>query len=276
MQPGQALRSIGLTQEIDVSLYGTPVNMSHNPHFQGTVHDSVAKAGGFGNSLEDMKSNFGQLPVHGLNSGIFPGNLQEGNMIQANSSMNEFNASEEQIGSVPLDPMEAKILYNMDENIWDAFGSKPDTSAVGFGNTLENQDSNSFQCGTWSALMQSAVAEASSSDTGLQEEWSGLTFQNTELSTNNQILSSFVDSQKQPVPMVTDSSTSSTFPGFHQQRENHDDSSKGLASHEKGGQGEHLKYFGNFSSSGMNVDKVNKLSMIINDISFDCFLYVVH
>lgn len=91
----------------------------------------------------------------------------------------------------------------------------------------------SIQSGTWSALMQSAVAEASSSDTGVQEEWSGLTFQNTEMSTDNQT-SNILDSDKQqgvwtdnnlqrvsslgskPFSMLNDSNTSSSFPGFHQ------------------------------------------------------------
>ncbi|KAF9624170.1 hypothetical protein IFM89_008108 [Coptis chinensis] len=44
----------------------------------------------------------------------------------------------------------------------------------------------SIQSGTWSALMQSAVAEASSSETGLQDEWSGLSFHQRELSTGDQ------------------------------------------------------------------------------------------
>ncbi|EEF36312.1 conserved hypothetical protein [Ricinus communis] len=197
-----------------------------------------------------MKNNSGQAPFQGLNSGVFTGNLPEVNTPQVPASGKEFSGRHEQAGwpaiqqtkqlgasqgLVPLDPMEAKILYNMDDNIWDAFGSRPDTSAGGLGNTLEHPDSSyafpSIQSGSWSALMQSAVAEASSSDTGLQEEWSGLTFQNTEQSTDNQI-SNFVDSEKQPTgwvdnnlqsassfsskpfPMITDSSMNSSFPGF--------------------------------------------------------------
>ncbi|KAK9924941.1 hypothetical protein M0R45_033282 [Rubus argutus] len=80
--------------------------------------------------------------------------------------------------------------------------------------------------------MQSAVAD-SSSDTGLHEEWSGLSFQNTELSTGNQP-SNILDSEKQqgswadnnlqtassfsskPFPMLNDSSVNSSFPGFQQ------------------------------------------------------------
>ncbi|KAK3212603.1 hypothetical protein Dsin_017309 [Dipteronia sinensis] len=200
------------------------------------------------------KNTFGQVPNQGLNSGILSGNLQEGSSPQINASVKEFNGRQEQTGwplmqhkttqqgpsqgLVPLDPMEEKILYNMDDNIWDvSFGRRPDMGAVGFGNTMENTDlSNSFpslQSGSWSALMQSAVAEASSSDTGLQEEWSGLTFQNTEPSADNQ-LSNFMESDNQqsgwvdnnlqsassfsskPLHMFNDSSMSSSFPGFQQ------------------------------------------------------------
>ncbi|KAL5807930.1 hypothetical protein ACOSQ3_028621 [Xanthoceras sorbifolium] len=200
------------------------------------------------------KNLFGQVPNQGFNSGILSGNLQEANSPQTNASVKEFSGRQEQTGwpvmqhkttqrgpsqgLVPLDPMEEKILYNMDDNLWDiSFGRRPDMGAVGFGNTLENTDvSNSFpsiQSGSWSALMQSAVAEASSSDNGLQEEWSGLTFQNTEPSTDNQ-LSNFMESDNQqtgwvdnnlqsassfsskPLHMFNDSSMSSSFPGFQQ------------------------------------------------------------
>lgn len=201
------------------------------------------------------KNMFGQVPNQGLNinSGNLLGQLQEGNSPQTNASAKELNGREDQAGwpvmqqkttqqgvsqgLVPLDPMEEKILYNMDDNIWDSFGKRSDVGAVGFGNSLENKDlSNSFpslQSGSWSALMQSAVAEASSSDTGMQEEWSGLTFQNTEPSNDNQ-LPNFVDNDNQqsgwvennlqisssfsskPLPAFNDSSMSSSFPGFQQ------------------------------------------------------------
>ncbi|WCJ25597.1 dentin sialophosphoprotein-related [Euphorbia peplus] len=257
-EQGQAMLSMGLTQQIDGSLYGTPVsntrgNMSQYLHFQGMPQNSVnmlAKAGGQDPAVSDfgvpkqeleMKSNFGQLPIRSINSGNFLGDLQERNAARVNTSTKQFNGKQEQgssQGLVPLDPMEAKILYNMDENIWDAFGSRPETGAAGVGNnTSEHPDSSysfsSIQGGTWSALMQSAVAEASSSDTGIKEEWSGSTFQNTEQSTDNHI-SNFVDSERQqtswvdnnlksgssfnlkPLSMVTDPRTSSSFPGFHQ------------------------------------------------------------
>ncbi|XP_022741851.1 uncharacterized protein LOC111293361 [Durio zibethinus] len=200
------------------------------------------------------KDMFGPASVQSINSGNISGSFQAGNATQINASAKDFNGRQEQAGwpamqqkttqsgpsqgLVPLDPMEEKILYNMDDNFWDpSSGRRTDLGAGSFSNALENSDfSNAFpsiQSGSWSALMQSAVAEASSSDTGLQEEWSGLTFQNTEQSTDNQ-LSNFVDSDKQqagwidgnlqsassfsskPMPMFNDFGVSSSFPGFQQ------------------------------------------------------------
>ncbi|XP_026400502.1 uncharacterized protein LOC113296405 [Papaver somniferum] len=42
---------------------------------------------------------------------------------------------------------------------------------------------STMQSGTWSALMQSAVAETSSNDTGIQDEWSGLSSHTTQMPT---------------------------------------------------------------------------------------------
>lgn len=198
------------------------------------------------------KNMLGEVPLQGLNSDAILGNPQPGQTL--NASLQELSGKQER-GSwpgvleqkthlsssqslVPLDPMEEKILYNTDDEIWDASLSRQsDMGSGGFRNTMEHTEySNAIpsnQSGTWSALMQSAVAEASSSDTGLQEEWSGLTFQNTEMSTDNQT-SNILDSDKQqgvwadnnlqsvsslgskPVSMLNDSSISSSFPGFHQ------------------------------------------------------------
>ncbi|GAV65691.1 hypothetical protein CFOL_v3_09205 [Cephalotus follicularis] len=218
------------------------------------------------------KNMAGPVSVHGFNNRIITNNLQEGNP-QMYVSFKEFNGRQEQAawpamqqnteqvappeGLIPLDPIEEKILYNMDDNIWDpSFGSRPDLTAGGFGSTLEGSDlSNtlpSLQSGSWSALMQSAVAEASSSDTGIQEEWSGLTFQTTEQSTDNQ-MSNFMDSDKQqtgwadnnlqsasssnskPAPIFSDSSMNSSFPGFQQpgiQLSSHREGQRQDSSHE--------------------------------------------
>ncbi|XP_022750727.1 dentin sialophosphoprotein-like isoform X2 [Durio zibethinus] len=200
------------------------------------------------------KDIFGQASVQSINNGNMSGSFPAGNAAHINASAKDLNEKQERAGwpamqqktsqigpsqdLVPLDPMEEKLLYNMDDNFWDAsLGRRTDLGAGSFSNALENSDfSNAFpsiQSGSWSALVQSAVAEASSSDTGLQEEWSGSTFQNTEQSTDNQ-LSNFVDSDKQqagwidgnlenascfsskPMPMFNDSGVNSSFPGFQQ------------------------------------------------------------
>ncbi|XP_038725285.1 uncharacterized protein LOC120016533 [Tripterygium wilfordii] len=207
----------------------------------------ISKQGSQGRNI------YGQVPVHGLNTGSFSGNPQEGSTSQTSASLKEFVGKQDQVGwpsmqqttkqlgpsqgFVPLDPMEEKILYNMDDNIWDSsFGRRPNMDNGFSGNSLEHTvQSNTFpsiQSGSWSALMQSAVAESSSSDTGLQEEWSGLTFQNTEQSHDNP-LPNFMDSEKQqtgwvdsnlqnasfnskPFSMFNDGNINSSFPGFQQ------------------------------------------------------------
>ncbi|XP_070660767.1 uncharacterized protein [Malus domestica] len=195
------------------------------------------------------KNVFGQVITQGSNCGSTLGNLQQGDTLQTNTSPQELSGKQDQAGwpgifqqktmqhgpsqgLVPLDPMEEKILFDMDDSTWDSsMGKQSDIGAGGFGNAFESSFP-SLQSGSWSALMQSAVAEASSSDTGQQEEWSGLTFQNTELSTGNQP-SNIVDNENQgswadnnlqsvsslsskPFPMLNDSSVSSSFPGFPQ------------------------------------------------------------
>ncbi|KAL1553443.1 hypothetical protein AAHA92_14120 [Salvia divinorum] len=91
---------------------------------------------------------------------------------------------------VTLDPTEEKILYGSDDNIWSAFGKLPSISGEA-GNLFDSSSgiSNgipSLHSGSWSALMQSAVAETSSADIGPQEEWSSLNYHNTDGSSANQ------------------------------------------------------------------------------------------
>ncbi|CAA0826602.1 dentin sialophosphoprotein-related [Striga hermonthica] len=89
-----------------------------------------------------------------------------------------------------LDPTEEKILFGSDDNIWAAFGKSPNMSGDTTGKLFDNGGlSNGFpsiQSGSWSALMQSAVAETSSSNVGPQEEWSGLNFLSNDGSSANQ------------------------------------------------------------------------------------------
>ncbi|KAF2312850.1 hypothetical protein GH714_040901 [Hevea brasiliensis] len=98
-----------------------------------------------------------------------------------------------------LDPTEEKILFGTDDNLWEAFGRGTNVGSGGF-NMLDGTDFlsafPSVQSGSWSALMQSAVAETSSADTGVQEEWRGLTFRHSEPSGENQQTPTVNDSGK--------------------------------------------------------------------------------
>ena len=104
--------------------------------------------------------------------------------------------------AVALDPTEEKILFGNDESIWEAFGA---TSLTGPGGSSRLDATDPFggfpcvQSGTWSALMQSAVAETSSSDVGMQEEWSGLGSHNSRTQSGNQHPSVLHENEKQPV-----------------------------------------------------------------------------
>ncbi|XP_052196419.1 uncharacterized protein LOC127803869 isoform X2 [Diospyros lotus] len=198
----------------------------------------------------------GEVPSQGFSSGTLPENFQQVNTQLRNTPACKSNGRQEQAGwpqhftgdttqkfersqgVTTLDPLEQKILFNMDDSSWTAsFGRTADMGSGGLQNTLEHAhylgSFPSIQSGSWSALMQSAVAESSSTDTGLQEEWSGLSFQNTEVSTDNQP-SSLVHSGKQqtssvdnnvksasslsgkPQHLFSDTNMISGFPGFEQ------------------------------------------------------------
>ncbi|KAF8378805.1 hypothetical protein HHK36_030154 [Tetracentron sinense] len=173
----------------------------------------VSKQGSQGRNL------LGNVPVQDYNNGVMLENFHHVNTKPRSAPQQEFHGRQERAGwsgnlpektanqvgpsqgLVTLDPTEEKILFNTDDNIWDApFGRSTNMVTGGYGNPLEVTDYlnvlPSIQSGSWSALMQSAVAETSSSDTGLQEEWSGLSFQKTELSAGNQPVT-FNESGKQ-------------------------------------------------------------------------------
>ncbi|KAL8547116.1 hypothetical protein ACS0TY_006728 [Phlomoides rotata] len=154
-----------------------------------------------------------------LNTGIMEmGFLQQVNSLQKNPTQQDFAGRQElgaqsdishersrmQVSSprdeATLDATEEKILFGSDDNIWAAFGKSPNTSPEA-GNLFDTgAPSNGFssvQSGSWSALMQSAVAETSSNDIAPQEEWSGLIFHNTDGSSTNQFPSVHSDNVKQ-------------------------------------------------------------------------------
>ncbi|KAI3463905.1 hypothetical protein Pfo_020568 [Paulownia fortunei] len=175
-----------------------------------------------GTSISRQKfqdENIGHASSQSLKTGMMDrGGLQQVNSMQRNSPQQDFlgrqdlairsetshERSTRQVSSsrseVALDPTEEKILYGSDDNIWAAFGKSPNMSGEA-GNLFENGGSSngfpSIQSGSWSALMQSAVAETSSNDIRPQEEWSGLIFHNTDNSSANQPPSMHNDNVKQ-------------------------------------------------------------------------------
>ncbi|GAY55951.1 hypothetical protein CUMW_168000 [Citrus unshiu] len=133
-------------------------------------------------------------------SGLNLENLQQMNTQQRSTSMQEFHERQGLVGpsetsqektvlqvapsqnAATLDPEEEKILFGSDDNLWDAFGRS--TMGSGCSNMLDSTEIlgavPSLQSGSWSALMQSAVAETSSGNVGLQEGWSGLGVRSSE------------------------------------------------------------------------------------------------
>ncbi|CAN4100376.1 unnamed protein product [Withania somnifera] len=152
---------------------------------------------------------FGHTVSQALSNALNTDNLQRANNVQKGSALQDFcgrldvtihaEASQEKVAAqasssnneVGLDPTEERILFGSDNSIWGAFSKSPNRNEEG-SNLFESAGlltgSPSFQGGTWSALMQSAVAETSSSDVGPQEECNGLNFHSAEISPGNQNL----------------------------------------------------------------------------------------
>ncbi|VFQ82140.1 unnamed protein product [Cuscuta campestris] len=156
------------------------------------------------------EKSVGHGPNQSLYNAINMENLQEVNAIQHREAIQEFQEREEaaspsmnpqekalnKIRSPPnevgLDPTEERILFGSDDNIWAAFGKSVNTGEEASNSLDASGLLNGFpsiQAGTWSALMQSAIAEAASTDLGPQEELSGLNFQSTVVPSRNQNVS---------------------------------------------------------------------------------------
>ncbi|KAL3024889.1 hypothetical protein AAZX31_04G149400 [Glycine max] len=187
---------------------------SFSPHQYAACPDQVNTNDGTSVSRQDVqgKNMFGST-AHSINNGPNMENLQQMNPEQRILPMQDFHGRQELAGSLEmlqdkmlvqappsqnvatLDPTEEKILFGSDDSLWDGFGSN-----MGGFNMLDGTDSfsgiPSIQSGSWSALMQSAVAETSSSDIGKQEELSGLSFRNMGQSSGNEPPST-IDSSKQ-------------------------------------------------------------------------------
>ncbi|KAL0461610.1 UNVERIFIED_CONTAM: hypothetical protein Slati_0048600 [Sesamum latifolium] len=199
----------------------SPLGMaSMQPFMSQQCNFSSDQIGIPGDSLQSNqeKNLFGQVPIGGFNSGVLSGSYTpQGIKMHRDESLLESEGRHEDTGwnglspgktsnlslsqnTASLDPLEQKILYNTDDNSWESsFSRNSKMSTGGFESTVEHTSHMdalpSIQSGSWSALMQSAVAETSSSDTGIQEEWSGLSFQNPEPLNDNQP-PNFIDSEK--------------------------------------------------------------------------------
>ncbi|VFQ80829.1 unnamed protein product [Cuscuta campestris] len=189
-----------LPHQLNMSTYGSPVvrlgnNLSPHPTLQGLCNDTSI--------LTD--SNIVQVELSGVSHETFNSSSMS---EQSNASC--FHSGHGFMSGIGLAPKQV-----FQENV---FGQIPNKGMVGkqvskspckslmqescggqeqgnvggisgIGRTSGSSDClSSFptvQSGSLSALMQTAVAEACSSDTGLQE-WSGMSFQNPETSTENQ------------------------------------------------------------------------------------------
>lgn len=205
-------------QHPDVSLYGTPVATGRSDLEQyslsrGVSHSSIniPQVSPLANSFLGDKHavpflDGSFMQRQGLQGKGSPGNSLQVESLRNNMSLLEYNRTHTQPGCISdsretakLDPLEKKILFDTEDSGWDSSLSK--LAAIGTEELVSTSGLTEFtsplpsiQSGSWSALMQSAVAEASSSDTGVQEELSGLSFQNTELSSDNQPSNSIMSS----------------------------------------------------------------------------------
>ncbi|CAL9157972.1 uncharacterized protein LOC135588441 isoform X1 [Musa acuminata AAA Group] len=162
-----------------------------------------------------------------------------GRQVQDDALGNLVEKQESQVGTstgvASLDPIEHKLLFGTDEddNWGFSFGGSLTSGmdADAHGHSSENDYFGSFpsvHSGSWSALMQEAV-QASTSDKGVQEEWSGLSYQKTEqqmlkpliTTTDNGKQSAIWDdsnlkgasSTSRPFPLFNDANTTPTSTG---------------------------------------------------------------
>ncbi|XP_071721953.1 uncharacterized protein [Rutidosis leptorrhynchoides] len=218
----QTMRLMGMVpQQVDQSHFGVPVSTSKDVTSQHVSQAQMNKP-----TMQPGTTNGFSFPSHQYSA--FPNqvSMQDGGFVArqeyipslGNASEKAVRGRQEIAGSsdtshekvaspVPppqtaasLDPTEEKFLFGSDDNLWDAFGGSLNTGSGGL-NISDGSDFlgalPSLQNGSWSALMQSAVAETSSGDAGVQDEWSGLNVQNNKTLPRNQMPFSGNDANKQ-------------------------------------------------------------------------------
>ncbi|KAG1368642.1 hypothetical protein COCNU_14G011100 [Cocos nucifera] len=226
------------------SIRSSARNCFQSDHFmvpdQGCLQDSVLIA----KQSFQGKGSFASASVQGSNVGATSGNCCRTHHVSHNLQAQEFQGRQEEndwsgslqeeammqikpsCGGSSLDPTKEKLLFGTDDdgNCTSSFESSI-INSTGFlhDKPLESNDCfgafPSIQSGSWNALMQESV-EASSSNSGLHEEWSGLSFQKMDLSSGNRS-AALSDNRKQQ--MVWDDSkqqsassmTSRPFPLFN-------------------------------------------------------------
>ncbi|XP_030475259.2 uncharacterized protein LOC115692520 [Syzygium oleosum] len=182
-------------QQIASNVHSYPGSLYSSLPDQGSVQDVHL----FSKQFEDVG--------HGLSSGFNLGTSQQVNSPQGNVSLEEFDGSQEfaHLSEAPqgktsssvassqsvgtLDPTEERILFGADDSVWGAFGGGTGILAGNYSmgdGTGSLSGFPSVQSGSWSALMQSALAETSSDNQIVQEEWSGLSVQSAQPSISNQ------------------------------------------------------------------------------------------
>ncbi|KAK9080407.1 hypothetical protein SSX86_000165 [Deinandra increscens subsp. villosa] len=194
-EQGQPQRSMGFVQQqVEPSLYGVPVSSSrgpitqfpHNNSFPGNSYAAAPEQ-----NMVPGKGLFRNTSGQSSNSGMKMEHVQQQIGLQnlsVQESPVEMVQDKSAADATSLDPEEQKILFGSDDNIWKAFGSSKNVTG-GVSSLLDDDEFTSglpsMQSGSWSALMQSAVAETTSGDAsggqGVQEEWPDLNFQDPVL-----------------------------------------------------------------------------------------------
>ncbi|KAL5226150.1 hypothetical protein ABZP36_012789 [Zizania latifolia] len=190
-----AMTRAGSEQSDKAGRFASSINSFQNEH---GLSEQVTL-----NNFQNFYENGSVLSDSSTSQG---GNLKTGspvpvNHLQHGFHLQDFNARINQVeyqsgshvgpasNAASLDPTEEKILYGDDNNFTGLLGDEDSSGGVlGHDNSSGNGNSNipvSSLGGSWSALMQEAL-QSTSSKNGLQEEWSGVNFQNTDQAfTNN-------------------------------------------------------------------------------------------
>ncbi|XP_051117531.1 uncharacterized protein LOC127242153 isoform X2 [Andrographis paniculata] len=312
-----------LPHQFDISSYGNshlqgPSNLSVNMQTKNSNSLGVGtlQPSPYGSSFMNQQFSFpsdrirmpdGQVSVEGCNRESLSGNYSEQGIVpmQGNASLLESEGGHQDadwggfspgkssnLGTASLDPLEQKILYGTDDSIWESSSNRSSKiSTGGFQTTVDHASQvdslPSIQSGSWSALMLSAVEETSSSETGVQEEWSRLSFKNPgslngiQLPNYNEpkmLQNNWVDrnSQNTPPPssgtsrhLFQNLNANHSFPNFQESGQQYG-SSHATMDHFPGNSGQFIDYSSQqtISTQGTQVNQPPLLSSMSPDSGF--------